>query len=141
MIFVPGYLHGRSRKVILHYLERRSNSRKYELAAMIMPLEFLQYKDPPKTPTQFDFRISTNEPLCTSPDWLLWRIPCKHFPPAIFRLFDKWGWDRLPESYKNEPHISSKFTDTRVFEGSNNTLVTWSCLQKRYGTENHSCLN
>ena len=124
--FVPGYLHGRSRKVILHCLERRSNSRKYELADVISHDDaagIFTVQGSSKNSYTIDFGISTNEPLCTCPDWLQWRIPCKHFF-AIFRLFDKWGWDRLPESYKNEPHISSSALIPgieSVFEGSDNT--------------------
>ena len=37
-----------------------------------------------------------------------------------FKFFEKWGWESLPEQYKNEPHISS---GTRPF---NSSVVTSS---------------
>ena len=59
-----------------------------------------------------NFGTTTGEPSCTYHDWIQWRIPCKHFF-AVFRFFEKWQWDSLPEQYKCQPHISSSVGETK----------------------------
>ena len=114
--FVPSYLHGRSRQVILHCLERKSNSRKYDTTDIVSHDDatgiFCIQGSSSKLYT-VDFGTLANEPSCSCPDWLKWRIPCKHFF-AIFRLFEKWGWESLPDQYKREPHISVNLSTTPI---------------------------
>lgn len=33
-------------------------------------------------------------------------MPCKHFF-AVFKFFEEWGWESLPDEYKSQPHISA----------------------------------
>ena len=107
--FVPSYLHGRPRQVILHCLERKSSSRKYDQSDIISQdttSGVFRIKGSSNKLHTVNFGTSTGEPSCTCPDWIQWRIPCKHFF-VVFKFFEKWGWESLPEQYKNEPHISS----------------------------------
>jgi len=48
---------------------------------------------------------SSGVPSCTCPDWLKYRLPCKHML-AVFGAYLDWGWDSLPAAYQNFPHFS-----------------------------------
>lgn len=118
--FVPSYLHGRPRQVILHCLERKSSSRKYDQSDIISQdttAGVFTIKGSSNKLHTVNFGTTTGEPSCTCPDWIQWRIPCKHFF-AVFKFFEKWGWESLPEQYKSEPHISS---DAKILTNSVNT--------------------
>lgn len=107
--FVPSYLHGRPRQVIIHCLDRKSSSRKYDLTDIVSQdtdTGVFTIKGSSTKSHIVDFGTSSGEPSCTCLDWIQWRIPCKHFF-AIFNLFEKWGWESLPTQYKCQPHIST----------------------------------
>ena len=107
--FVPSYLHERPRQVILHCLERKSSSRKYDesdITSQDTTTGVFTIKGSSSKLHTVNFGSTTGEPSCTCPDWIQWRIPCKHFF-AVFKFFDKWGWDSRPEQYKCQPHVSS----------------------------------
>ena len=104
--FVPEYLQGRPRQVIIHCLDRKSSSRKYTeediLTRDVLSGHFT-FKGSKQVHT-LDFGLATRKPSCTCPDWLQWQIPCKHFF-GIFRLVEDWGWDALPEAYRKMPYL------------------------------------
>lgn len=104
--FVPHYLHGRPRQIIIHCLDRKSSSRKYT-STDICTMDTTNGKFTIQGSSKLysiDFGVSTGNPSCSCPDWLQWQIPCKHFF-AIFRLVEGWGWDSLPQSYKSAPYM------------------------------------
>ena len=135
--FVPCYLHGRPRQVILHCLERKSSSRKYEesdIACQDETMGVFTVAGSANKLHTVNFGSTSGEPSCTCLDWMQWRIPCKHFF-AIFKFFQQWGWESLPDQYKSQPHISCDVGP--VGQPSDTDLspmyqITWSCLQKRY---------
>ena len=107
--FVPHYLHGRPRQVIIHCLERKSSSRKYDQSDIVSQdtiAGVFTIKGSSNKLHTVNFGTTTGEPSCTCPDWIQWRIPCKHFF-AVFKFFEQWGWESLPEQYTSQPHISS----------------------------------
>ena len=54
-------------------------------------------------------RVLFAAPSCTCRDW---HLPCKHFF-SIFRVYPKWDWNSLPETYRNSTYLS---TDHRFFQ-------------------------
>ena len=106
--FVPEYLHGRPRQIIVHCLERKSSSRKYTEEDILTEdtihgLFTIQGTGKVHT---VNFGHLSGTPSCTCPDWLQWHIPCKHFF-CIFRLKRGWGWEALPVTYKQSAHLST----------------------------------
>lgn len=101
--FVPDYLRGRPRQVIIHCLDRKSSSRKYtEEEILTRDVENGHFTvQGSKQVHTVDFGTVT---ACTCPDWLQWQIPCKHFF-GIFGLVEDWGWDALPEVYRKMPYL------------------------------------
>ena len=80
--FVPSYLHGRPRQVILHCLERKSSSRKYDesdITTQDTISGVFIIKGSSSKLHRVNFGTTTGEPSCTCHDWIQWRIPCKHF--------------------------------------------------------------
>ena len=115
--FVPEFLHGRPRSVIMHCLERRSKSLKYtqDDVCMISDDEgTFTVKGTNGNDHKVSFAKSSAEttPSCTCRDWVEWHIPCKHFF-AIFRFYPAWNWASLPESYKTSAYLS---TDTGALD-------------------------
>ena len=109
--FVPDYLHGRPRQTIIHCLDRKSSSRKYtseDILSKDITHGKFTIQGSGKVHT-IDFGLLTEKPSCTCPDWLQWQIPCKHFF-AIFRLIEGWGWNTLPDVYKNGPYMCADTT-------------------------------
>jgi len=100
------YLHGRPCQVILHCLDRKSNSRKYSeedlLSRDSMKGIFTIAGSSGKVHT-VDFGQETEQPACTCPDW---HFPCKHFF-SIFRMVEGWDWESLPKSYKSSPRLTA----------------------------------
>ena len=114
---VPQYLHGCPRPTILHCLERKSNSRKFNS-------EDILTKDPEKG--VFTIRGSSNiytvslgtesaVPSCSCSDWTKWQLPCKHFF-ALFRLVPEWSWESLPESYRKSAYLSTDHTSLPEYQ-------------------------
>ena len=53
---------------------------------------------------------------------------------AVYKFFDKWGWDSLPEQYKCQPHISSDI-------GSLSTDNQPTCSSDLIQTDTDECSN
>ena len=121
---IPSYLHDRPRSIIIHCLDRRTNSAKI-LANNIHEIdggkEYLKSKKHLEV-NRVDFGISNSDktPTCTCKDWLRHHIPCKHFF-GIFTHRPAWQWDNLPSMYLQSAYLS---TDTQAlhdyFQPSNN---------------------
>ena len=134
--FVPRYLHGRPRQVILHCLERKSSCRKYDESNIISHDTVngvFTIKGSSSKLHTINFGTTNGEPSCTCLDWIQWKLPCKHFF-AVFKFFDKWGWDSLPEQYKCQPHISSDL-------GSLSTDNQPTCSSDLIQTDTDECSN
>ena len=117
--FVPEYLHGRPRKVIIHCLDRRNNSQKFcgdDVLTRDTTSGLFTLQSSSKTHT-IDFGIASGKPSCNCADWVRWQIPCKHFF-AIFRLVDGWGWASLPDVYKHSPYLSDDSSAMLEYSGS-----------------------
>ena len=88
---IPSYLHNRPKAVILHCLDRKTNSTKFE-GATGEGIFKVQSGDNVYT-------INFKTPSCTCPDWIQTNYPRKHFF-AVFRNH----WNALPMSYL-EVHV------------------------------------
>ena len=130
--FVPQYLHGRPRQVIIHCLERKSNCQKYneeDITIQDATNGVFTVKGSSGKAYTFDFGRTTSKPSCSCLDWIKWQIPCKHFF-AIFRLVPEWNWDALPSSYRNNPTISvSTLTHTQNPEMDTTGNLSTTCIQ------------
>lgn len=100
--------------MIIHYLDRKSSSRKYDDADVTCQNSttgVFTVTGSSKLHT-VNFRISSaGQPSCTCLDWIQWRIPCKHFF-AVFKFYHEWGWEKLPAEFTTQPHISCVATAT-----------------------------
>ena len=108
--FIPDFLQGRPRSVIIHSLERWSKSLKYtqeDVSTVDEDGAFTVKGSHDKAHTvSFGSKSDDPTPSCTCRDWVEWHIPCKHFW-AIFRFYPDWNWERLPDSYKASAYLSS----------------------------------
>ena len=107
---VPPYLHDRPRSVIVHCLERKSNSRKFNVEDILTQDQqngIFTIKGSSGTIYTINFGGSSGEPSCSCFDWIRWNIPCKHFF-AIFRLIPNWNWNHLPSSYRSSAYLSTE---------------------------------
>lgn len=79
---VPTYLHNRPKAVVLHCLDRKANSCKFEAedATTTASTGVFEVRSGDNTYT-IDFQV----PSCTCPDWINTNYPCKHFF-AVFRI-------------------------------------------------------
>ena len=75
--FVPDYLHGRPRSVIIHCLDRKCRANKYDDEDIHFTDQQGVFKI--KKGESFKHVIDFLKPSCTCKDWIHWRIPCKHF--------------------------------------------------------------
>ena len=79
---VPSYLHDRPRSVIIHCLDRKTNSAKI-LAEHVHDIDsekgVFEVEKTSGSKHRIDFGVSTSEemPSCTCKDWLRHHIPCK----------------------------------------------------------------
>ena len=103
--FVPEYLHGRPRSTISHCLERRSKSLKYTNEDVTIIDEEKGYFTVMGTSGK-KHEVTFSDPSCTCRDWITFHLPCKHFF-GIFRLYSKWDWNSLPDSYRNSAYLST----------------------------------
>ena len=131
---VPPYLHDFPRSVILHCLERKSNSRKFNVEDILTQDEqngIFTIKGSSENVYTVNFGGSSEEPSCTCFDWTKWNIPCKHFF-AIFSLIPNWTWNRLPSSYRSSAYLSTdsalqNLPSTTDLLPSGSTAVTEFC--------------
>ena len=135
---IPSYLHDRPRSVIIHCLDRRTNSSKF-LADSIHDIDsekgVFEVEKTSGSKHRVNFGISSSQqmPSCTCKDWLRYHIPCKHFF-AIFTHRSAWSWNNLPQTYLQSAYLS---TDTQAlqdyFQSSTDNLEELSVID----TENH----
>ena len=108
--FVPHFLRGRPRSVILHCLDRQSRSNKYHDEDLIdgekEGVFIIQRKDGAQYMVDFGRNSQEQMPSCSCKDWTRWHIPCKHFF-AVFRLRQAWCWDALPQTYRDSAYLST----------------------------------
>lgn len=102
--FVPEYLHGKPRSLILHCLERKTKANRYDDDDIISTDEDGIFRI--RKGDDFKYTINFLQPSCTCKDWIRWQIPCKHFF-AVFRLKKEWGWNALPTIYRESPYLQS----------------------------------
>ena len=79
--FVPEYLCGRPRSVILHCLDQQTKARKYD-AKDVTPTTSKGVFEVNKmngSKHVVNFGCEASSPSCTCKDWVRWHILCKHF--------------------------------------------------------------
>ena len=107
--FIPPFLHGRPRSIIVHCLERRSKSLKYtqEDVTLVSNEGIFTVKGSKGSKHTVSFGVSddSTEPSCTCRDWVEWHIPCKRFW-AIFTFYPSWNWDAFPVTYRKSAYLS-----------------------------------
>ena len=104
--FVPEYLRGRPRSVILHCLTRIRKADKFSKESIEQNGTTSQFKVNTTSGKQHTvvFANDENMPQCSCKDWTHWHIPCKHFF-AVFKHFPNWGWMRLPKDYLRNEYL------------------------------------
>ncbi len=106
--FVPEYLRGRPRSVILHCLTRIRKAEKFPKASIEQNGTKGQFTVKTTSGKQhtLEFTNDENMPQCSCKDWTRWHIPCKHFF-AVFEKFPNWGWMSLPKDYLKNEYITA----------------------------------
>ena len=106
--FVPKYLKGRPRSVILHCLSRIRKGEKFTKESVKHIRESNQFivKSASGKEHTLKFANDENMPECTCKDWTRWHIPCKHFF-AVFNHFPNWGWASLPMKYRENEYLTA----------------------------------
>ena len=104
--FVPEYLRGRPRAVILHCLSRIKKAAKFR-AESIKPTnnDAGHFQVNSSSGKQHEVKISNGSgyPECTCKDWIRWHLPCKHLF-AVF-TFTKLEWSDLPSIYHHNEYL------------------------------------
>lgn len=127
---VPPYLRDCPRSVILHCLERKSNSRKFNVEDILTQDQqngIFTIKGSSDMIYAVNFGGSSGEPSCSCLDWTKWNIPCKHFF-AVFRLIPNWNWSCLPSSYRSSPYLSTE-TALQSLSSTTNSLPSSSSTE------------
>ncbi len=93
------------RSVVLHCLDRRTNSTKQSLKVVDNALGIFDIAGGKHT---VNFRLNTDNktPSCTCKDWIRHYLPCKHFF-TVFWHTKQWQWERLPQEYQNSAYLST----------------------------------
>lgn len=123
--FVPKYLQGRPRSVILHCLARIRKAEKFtkESVQQIDTAGHFKVKSLSGKQHTVQFTTDNHTPECTCKDWTRWHIPCKHFF-AIFTYFPHWGWTSLPKEYlENEYLCADSAVLTNLSNSDGNSLA------------------
>lgn len=99
---IPTYLHNRPKGVILHCLDRKATSSKFEPEDVSTTADegIFEVKSGDNT-----YIVNFKCPSCTCPDWIQTNYPCKHFF-AVFRIYPTWDWNALPSTYLESPRLS-----------------------------------
>lgn len=111
--FVPLYLRGRPRTIILHCLGRKQRSQAFsesDITIMDASSGVFEVKSHSGKVHTVKFSDQLSQPSCTCKDWTRYHVPCKHFF-AIFRFIPLWQWNSLPISYLQSEYLSQ---DTAV---------------------------
>ena len=106
--FVPDYLKGRPRSVILHCLSRIRKADRFlkESVQQLDTSDQFRVESTSGKQHTVNFKHDDNMPECTCKDWIWWHIPCKHFF-AVFNHFPDWGWISLPKEYLENEYLSA----------------------------------
>ena len=120
--FVPKYLQGRPRSVILHCISRIRKAERFTKEAVHQIDTSGQFRIKSASGKQHTVKFVSddNMPQCTCKDWTRWHIPCKHFF-AVFHYFPNWGWASLPKEYLENEYLSA---DSTVLTNSSNGSST-----------------
>ena len=106
--FVPEFLRGRPRSVILHCLDRQTKARKYDVKDDVTSTTsegVFEVNKSNGSKHVVDFGCDTSSPSCTYKDRIHWHMPCKHFF-AVFDHVPEWNWSSLPLSYLDSAYLS-----------------------------------
>ena len=131
MLFLHTYLQER---VIIHCLDRKVNSAKFDISDVIeanTELGRFTISGSMGHLYKLNFGNVGMPPECSCPDFTEWNIPCKHFF-AIFRLFPQWRWNKLPDHYLNGPYMSSDQTTINTFFDTCNSHYSCSSEQTTF---------
>ncbi len=116
--FVPEFLRGRPRSVILHCLERQSRSSKYHNNDVKVGeregVFTVQKTDGSQYVVDYGRRSPQQMPSCSCKDWTRWHIPCKHFF-AVFHFQPAWNWEALPQTYRDSAYLSTDSDATDAY--------------------------
>ena len=113
--FVPDYLRGRPRGVIIHCLQRMEKGKTFSKSDITEDdgeMGLFRVTSRSGTVHHVNFGAATGIPTCTCKDWIHFRIPCKHFF-AIFAYSKDWQWGSLPNCYLESSHITP---DTKALD-------------------------
>ena len=113
--FVPDYLRGRPRGVIIHCLQRMEKGKKFDKSDITEDADeigLFHVTSQSGRVHHVNFGAATGTPTCTCKDWIHFRIPCKHFF-AIFNHSKDWKWGSLPNHYLESSHITA---DTKALD-------------------------
>ena len=128
--FIPDFLQGRPRSVIIHSLERRSKSLKYtqDDVRTVDDEGIFNVKgsNGNEHTVSFGAKSDNTTPSCTCRDWVEWHIPCKHFW-AVFRFYPSWNWERFPD--KTSAYLSTDTGALDTFFSNDSPTDTDSQLQ------------
>ena len=98
--FIPEYLCGRHRSVILHCLNRQTKAKKHDTED-VTPTTSKDVFEVNKTNRNkhiVDFGCNASSPSYTCKDWIRWHILCEHFF-TMFNHVPEWNSSSLPQSY------------------------------------------
>ncbi|XP_064482471.1 uncharacterized protein LOC135395156 [Ornithodoros turicata] len=112
---LPSYLHNRPPKVVKHIMTRITAAGDFMREDILGDNDDGQgiFKVRSLSQDGLHHTVNFNAPSCTCKDFITTQLPCKHFC-AIFLLFDSWGFDHLPEKYRNSPALTlDRNVDTR----------------------------
>ncbi|XP_064485445.1 uncharacterized protein LOC135397822 [Ornithodoros turicata] len=101
---VPEFLHNRPPKVATHIMNRMLTAEDYMQndVKVLMDGNFSVKSSDPTVCHTVNFAI----PSCTCLDFKTHNLPCKYFC-VVFRLFPgEWGFEKLPDGYRNGPHLT-----------------------------------
>ena len=106
---VPVYLHEKPKPVIdtaRHKIRLAEEIPASDVKTTGSSGEFrVKSKDADKCWYLVSFGNKIDKPFCECLSWLRNHFPCKHFF-AIFSHFPDWGWEKLPQHYRNFPLLT-----------------------------------
>ena len=135
--FIPSYLHDRPRSVVLHCLDRKSNSTKFS-AESIHDVDsekgIFEVEKASGHRYEVNFGKDTTEemPSCTCKDWLRHQLPCKHFF-AVFQHRKEWQREQLPSKYLQSAYLSMDVDSIRCHfqqtsESTDSATIPHDCM-------------
>lgn len=102
---VPSYLHNRPPAVIKHISQRLQHAAEFSASDVTPGEEHGTFIVQSQTLPGETYVVSFIVPSCSCRDFIKHQLPCKHFC-AVFSFQQGWGFDNLPESYRNGPLLT-----------------------------------